>query len=88
MPNSLIEAMSIGLPFVASNIEAIKEVLPEQFYDFLVGPNDTERAKVLLSSLADDSSLFPSRNLSKWTLQEYQASKQFEYFRRELDFLE
>src|SRR5690606_29751907 len=35
-PNALIEALMIGLPFVASNIEPIKETIPEVFYHKLI----------------------------------------------------
>ena len=80
MPNSLIEAMSIGLPFVASDIDSIREILPGKFHNYLVCPNDAARAKELLASLVADRNLFPSQELSRWTLQEYHMSRQLNTF--------
>ena len=37
-PNALIEAMIVGLPFVASNIETIKETVPRAFHSCLIKP--------------------------------------------------
>lgn len=44
-PNALIEAMICGIPFVASNIEPIKETVPMEYHDWLVDPKDCESAK-------------------------------------------
>lgn len=43
-PNSLIEAMLSGVPFIASDIEPIKEILKEEFQDNLVDPYDVQNA--------------------------------------------
>jgi glycosyltransferase involved in cell wall biosynthesis len=40
MPNALVEAMGQGLPFVASNIEEISEIVPQQLQCQLYKPND------------------------------------------------
>jgi glycosyltransferase involved in cell wall biosynthesis len=42
-PNALIEAMCVGLPFVASDIEPIKECVPEEFHNQLVEPTDVNK---------------------------------------------
>ena len=39
-PNALIEAMIMGLPFIASDISSIKETVPEDQYQYLFDPND------------------------------------------------
>lgn len=49
-PNSLLEAMAFSLPFVASDIPAIKEAVPKTFHRFLVDPFDHEKASNLLES--------------------------------------
>lgn len=39
-PNSLIEAMSLGLPFIASDIPPIKETVGDNYYSCLYNPLD------------------------------------------------
>jgi glycosyltransferase involved in cell wall biosynthesis len=41
-PNALIEAMLSGVPFIASNILPIKEIIPEKFQDYLVEADDVQ----------------------------------------------
>jgi glycosyltransferase involved in cell wall biosynthesis len=40
-PNALIEAMVLGIPFVASNISPILETVPESYHEQLVSPMDS-----------------------------------------------
>lgn len=42
-PNSLIEAMIMGIPFVASDIESIKETVGETYFDCLSDPLDVPK---------------------------------------------
>jgi glycosyltransferase involved in cell wall biosynthesis len=41
-PNALLEAMFTGLPFVASDIEPIKECVPKEYHKYLSNPNDVD----------------------------------------------
>jgi glycosyltransferase involved in cell wall biosynthesis len=41
-PNALIEAILSGVPFIASNIQPIKEIIPEKFQDYLLEADDIE----------------------------------------------
>lgn len=43
-PNSLIEALAMGVPFVASDIDSIKEIIPEDYYTWLVPALDEKSA--------------------------------------------
>lgn len=43
-PNALIEALVSGLPFVASNIEPIKETVPLDYHKQLIDPLESELA--------------------------------------------
>ncbi|MCH7412058.1 glycosyltransferase [Belliella sp. R4-6] len=47
-PNSLIEAMLCGLPFVASNIPPIVEIMPESLMSYLIDPLDVEKSVRLI----------------------------------------
>ncbi len=47
-PNALIEAIVCGLPFIASNIAPITEIIPIEFDNLLVDPDDTDKALELL----------------------------------------
>jgi len=50
-PNALIEAIICGLPFIASNIPPIIEIIPKEFNNLLVDPDDTDKALKLLFSI-------------------------------------
>lgn len=82
-PNSLIEAMISGLPFVASNIAPIKECVPEQNYSQLIPPLDSEATVVKLNEIinSEDKSTYICK---EWAILEYDAQKKFEEFYREL----
>jgi len=79
-PNALLEAMSVGLPFVASNIDPIKEALSEKYYKYLTSPYDIEQTVELFKSFIEDQSTFPSDHLSKWTQDHFDTKKLFNKF--------
>ena len=54
LPNALIEAMSCGLPIVASNIKEIKEILPSELYCQLYDCNDINGFICALKKLCSD----------------------------------
>ena len=79
-PNALIEAMIVGLPFVASNIEPVKESVPEDFHQFLVNPNDVSSAMEMLQLLFKDEVARKNMNLSQWAKEHYEPNYLFSKF--------
>jgi glycosyltransferase involved in cell wall biosynthesis len=82
-PNSLIEAMIAGLPFVASDIPPIKECVPEYNYAQLVSATDVD------ASVQKIEEIMMSNNKSNycckvWAMDEYDAQKNFNQFYNEL----
>ena len=57
MPNALLEAMSCGLPFVATRLGVIEELAPAEQQDFLVLPDDVQMLGEKMIALANDSEL-------------------------------
>jgi len=83
-PNALIEALICGLPFVASDIEPIKETIPKQFYKQLVPPTDIQEAKRKILELRSDICLRKELDLSSWAIQHFHPAKWFGLFYKEL----
>lgn len=79
-PNALIEAMVAGLPFVASDIDPIKETVAKNFYKYLTPPNDINQTIKLFRNFIEKRSDFPSGNLSEWAKNHYNAQKCFDQF--------
>lgn len=79
-PNALIEALMVGLPFVASNIEPIKETIPEEFYNQLILPKASEDAIIKILELKNNSQIRQELNLSQWAINYYKPEKWFSLF--------
>lgn len=78
-PNALLEAMVSGLPFVASNIEAIKESIPENAYSQLVEPlNVEDHVLKIKEAILDEKSFIHS----EWAKNEYQSEDRFNDFKK------
>jgi glycosyltransferase involved in cell wall biosynthesis len=77
-PNALIEAMIMGIPIVASDIEPIKECIPELYHQQLVNPTDVDAnvQLLLMTKLIKPDEL----NLSEWAKTIFSAEKRFEEF--------
>lgn len=84
-PNVLLEAMSIGIPFIASNIPSIKEIVPKSAWSFLVDPDDISSCLSIFKNYQNDNLLFPSADVSKYISTKYGSHKNFELFYDELD---
>ena len=77
-PNALIEALISGLPFVASNIEAIKESIPASAHECLVSPLDiTKSSEKIIETIKNTNPI----RLKDWAINEYQAEKRFKEFK-------
>ena len=76
-PNALIEAMLMGIPIVASDIEPIKETVPEKVYPFLINPMDVEGAKNKILEIYHSEI---KQNLQEWTTKKYDSKKLFQQF--------
>ncbi len=79
-PNSLIEAMIAGLPFVASDIQPIRDTIPEALHSQLVGPMDIEGAAEKLMELRNDAALRESKVRKEWAADFFSSEKRFEQF--------
>ncbi|MCT4315780.1 glycosyltransferase family 4 protein [Elizabethkingia anophelis] len=78
-PNALLEALLAGLPFVASDIEPIKETIPEEYHQYLVPP---DRVDLAVEKLEKFYFLNTGKNneLSLWTKEKYNPDILFEKF--------
>ncbi|WP_346986129.1 glycosyltransferase [Chryseobacterium sp. POE27] len=78
-PNSLIEAMITGLPFVASNIDSIKETVGEKYYTNLCDPSDVNEFSDKIEKLYIDRK---SRDfeLKNWATKKFNHIDLFEKF--------
>lgn len=81
MPNSLIEAMLCGLPIVASNLDSIKETLPDNYWSQLVDPNDAESAGLKIIEILDGSNTLDFSQLRIWAIEQFDATKRFDEFK-------
>ena len=79
-PNALIEALIVGLPFVCSDIDPIKETVPEAYHCQLIPAFDTEQAKEKILKIKDNQNIKTELNLSKWAKDYYNPEKWFQLF--------
>lgn len=80
-PNALIEAMGLGVPFVASNIDSIKEIVPKELYNYLVTPSDVLNAKRKILDVLYNG--YRYQNFTKdYVRENFDANKQFEKFNK------
>ncbi len=54
LPTSLLEAMSIGLPILATNVGGVPEIIEHNVSGILIPPRDEEALTRALAELADD----------------------------------
>lgn len=83
-PNALLEALITGLPFIASDIEPIKESIPKSHYHLLVAPDDVDGACMKIENLYRDSSSRDKLNLSCWAKDKYNPNILFKKFFKKL----
>lgn len=83
-PNALIEALIKGLPFVASNIAPILEVIPSAFRSQTVDANDVEQAAYKLLEIKNSPALQAELNISEWAIKKFDSDKLFTQFYNKL----
>ncbi len=83
-PNALIEALVKGLPFVASNIKPISDVIPLEYHCQLIDPLDVDLAVKKIKEIKDNPILGESLNLSSWATNNFDADKLFSEFKNKL----
>jgi glycosyltransferase involved in cell wall biosynthesis len=71
MPNSLMEAMSVGLPSIATNIDGILEIAQDGYNAVLTEPQNSEKLAEKILLLANDSDLRStiSKNAKEFVLE-------------------
>jgi len=79
-PNALIEAMVAGVPFVSSNISAIRECVPVQSSSCLFDARDVEQiaSKVLEIALKRPD----TSSVQRFAIENFDARKNFEKFEK------
>ena len=83
-PNVLLEAQSVGLPIIASDIRAIKNTVPELVNPFLVPALDMKRTLAMYNNYRNNPSIFPSDKVSKIIRKKYASDLNFAIFFDEL----
>jgi len=79
-PNALLEAMLMGLPFVASNIAPIMETVPKKYHSLLVPPKDELSAIKKIESIMNDDCDIKFENLQSEIADRFNAEKLFNEF--------
>lgn len=80
-PRVLLEAMSMGVPYIASDVGAVRELSPETAQRFLVKPGDVEMFAHKLEALMSDEKIyedFKQEELQK--IKEYSIDKVIDIF--------
>lgn len=83
-PNALIEAMATGLPFVASDIPSIKEMVPEDRMADLVDPDDLQANVSAIANLYDNRDRLSNYVCDRWVREHFDATRLFNLFLSEL----
>ena len=76
-PNALIEAMITGVPFVASNIGAIKEVVPPQMSNYIFDPYDISGFEEKIESLYLKRYDLGKLSCSDYAIKQFKAETNF-----------
>lgn len=79
-PNALIEAMLVGTPFVASDIEPVKETVPKNLHKYLVPPLDRAKAEKAILKIKNDADYSKLFKISEWAKKSFNSEIQFELF--------
>lgn len=78
-PNALLEAMIMNLPIVASNIDPIKECLPESFHTELIDPMKVDDAVGKILNIYTGNQIDKYRH-KEWVLRNFDYEQLFDKF--------
>jgi len=84
-PNALIEAMLTGIPVLTSNIEPIKEIIPEYAHNTLIDPLNINLAVKVISMLKDDYLLRSKYIHQEWAKTQFDLKTNFDLFKEIID---
>jgi glycosyltransferase involved in cell wall biosynthesis len=83
LPRVLVEAMVIGIPVVAMDIDGIAEVVKNGENGYLVSPGDTDKmAEQVIKLLGDDCLRLKMGYKAKSMVNEFSAQKMLEDYAR------
>ncbi len=80
MPNSLLEAMTLSIPCISSDIPAIREIFPASYDRFLLDPRDTGAAIEKIGELKKGCCREFGEDLGDWARSEFSLEKTFGAF--------
>lgn len=83
-PNAVIEAMLSEVPIVASDIEPIRDAVPETIHDQLFLPKRSDQAAEIVLSLINRKLAMSTASVRSWAISRYSPD---ENFSRVLDIL-
>jgi glycosyltransferase involved in cell wall biosynthesis len=83
-PNALLEALLSGLPFVASNIEPIKECIPQEQHCFLAMPTDVDALANIILELKNKNKNINTEALKNYAKDKFNAEKNLNAFNNKL----
>jgi len=81
-PNALLEAMAMEIPVIASNIEPIREIMPDNA--MLTDPYDIDSTVSLIEKLMMKSERPPTVEFSQYIVNNFNSRDRFNDFLREL----
>lgn len=84
-PNALIEAMVAGVPFVASDIEPVKETVPQNLHNYLVPPLDAELAIQSILKIKEDVYYRKMFLIQDWAIDNFNSDIQFKKFYNKIE---
>ncbi len=80
-PNALLEALTAGTPFFASDISTIKELIPEFSYKFLFSPKDVDQITgLILDELSGKINRSDTLELTNTMIDLYNQEKHYSRF--------
>ena len=79
-PNALIEAMMVGVPFVASDIDPVKETVPEKLHTYLVPPLNKLRSENAILSIKENEDYRKLFIINDWAKENFNSDVQFKIF--------
>lgn len=83
-PNALIEALVVGVPFVSSNIDPVKETIPESLHPYLLPPLDVEKAKLSILKVKDNMEYRAKFLIKDWAVESFNSEIQFDKFYKKI----